>query len=169
MEKRVAEAQNALWQVQLPIKEFLLVRVLPLEWKPMDLYLIREGDVVFYVGQSACAFRRVWQHILAGPHGHSLVGRFVIVNWPRSAAWTVELLRSDSPRFQETGFDRDLAEQLLIEAYTPCLNIALNRQAVPLPEGCLPANAPLLPFHRLKRMLRESGYLQRAAGNDLEW
>lgn len=156
--------------VELPLRTFLTIKTLPLEWKEFDLYLIREGEIVIYVGQSDCAFQRVWQHIYGGPHGHSIVGRLVLVNWPRSGQWTVELHRSDTPRFAPAHFSRDAAEQVLIETYRPCLNISLNRQPTPLPQGCLPVNSPLRPFHSFKRMLREAAYQpRRASPDDLEW
>jgi hypothetical protein len=31
----------------------------PSEWLQMDLYLFRDDEVVFYVGQSAVAYRRI--------------------------------------------------------------------------------------------------------------
>ena len=34
-------------------------------------------EVVFYVGQSYLAFGRVWEHLLSGFKGHSIMGRFI--------------------------------------------------------------------------------------------
>ena len=63
--------------VAIPLKRFLLVEQCPAAWKGLDLYLFRDENVVFYVGQSALAFARVWEHLLSGFKGHSIVGRFL--------------------------------------------------------------------------------------------
>jgi hypothetical protein len=64
-------------QIAISLKRFLLIEQCPEEWKGFDLYLFRDEDVVFYVGQSQLAFARVWEHLMGGFHGHSLVGHFV--------------------------------------------------------------------------------------------
>ena len=70
------------------LKEFLLTEQrCPPEWRPFDLYLFRDDEVVFYVGQSYVAFDRVWRHILDGYKGRSVVGRFIHCNWPASLPW----------------------------------------------------------------------------------
>ena len=61
--------------VILPLKEFLLIETCPPEWKDLDLYLVRDDQVVFYVGQSYTAFDRVWQHIFDAFKGRSTVGQ----------------------------------------------------------------------------------------------
>jgi hypothetical protein len=56
--------------IAVPLKEFLLTELhCPPELRPYDLYLCRDDEVVFYVGQSYVAFDRVWQHILDGFKG----------------------------------------------------------------------------------------------------
>ena len=79
-------------RVLLSVKEFLITeqRCLP-EWRPFDLYLFRDEHVVFYVGQSYVAFDRVWRHILDGFKGRSMVGRFILCNWPASMKFVIEL------------------------------------------------------------------------------
>ncbi len=90
--------------VTTSVKEFLLTEQrCPPEWRPFDLYLVRDDAVVFYVGQSYVAFDRVWRHILDGYKGRSVVGRFIHCNWPASMRFTIELLSSRSPQFADLG------------------------------------------------------------------
>jgi hypothetical protein len=86
-------------KVAIPLKRFLLNEQCPEAWKGMDLYLFRDETVVFYVGQSHFAFSRVWDHLLGGFHGHSIIGRFVWCNWPKSMSFTLELLSSQTEQF----------------------------------------------------------------------
>jgi hypothetical protein len=46
-----------------------------------QIYLFRDAAVAFYIGQSYLAFARVWEHLLSGFKGHSIMGRFVWCNW----------------------------------------------------------------------------------------
>jgi hypothetical protein len=157
------------YSVSLPLRKFLTLTACPPGWKAFDLYLLCDENTAFYAGQSYCAFERVWDHIKAGPHGHSIVGRFVLVNWPRSGSFTVELVSSRGPRFAGVGHDLDAAERQLIEELRPCFNVALNQQPVPLPPGCLPPNAPIKYLRSFKRMLREAGYAARRQNDPGTW
>jgi hypothetical protein len=89
--------------VILPLKRFLLVQECPVEWRGLDLYLFRDENVVFYVGQSQQAFARVWEHLISGFKGHSMMGRFVWCNWPKSMSFTVELSSSRFEQFVDVG------------------------------------------------------------------
>ena len=128
--------------IVVPLKRFLLIGECPPEWKDFDLYLFRDNDTAFYVGQSQLAFARVWEHLLGGFKGHSIVGRFVWVNWPKSMSFTIELLSSQSEQFDVVGNDLSASERLLIERWSPCFNVSLNSQPTPLPTSYLPPNAP---------------------------
>ena len=131
--------------VALPLKRFLLTdheRCLP-EWKDFDLYLFRDEHVVFYVGQSQLAFKRVWDHLLGGFHGHSMVGRFMWANWPGSMKFTVELMGSKCEEFTAIGNDLSAAERQLIERWSPCFNVSLNSQPTAMPVHYRPANVRL--------------------------
>lgn len=161
--------EHAPWQIAISLKKFLTFGVCPPRWKGYDLYLIRDEQVVFYVGQSQCAFDRVWEHLKGGPHGHSIVGRFLLCNWPVSGRFAVELHTSQAPRFEEVGYRLDEAERLLIETHTPCFNVMLNMQPVPLPLAYLPPNASIKYWKNFRRMLREAGYTARSDPADLEW
>lgn len=121
-------------EVNLPLKAFLQIEHCPPEWRRLDLYLIRDEEVVFYVGQSYVAFHRVWEHFYAGFKGRSLVGRFIVCNWPASMNFQVELMSSKNASFACVEHDRNRCEQLLIQQHTPCLNTALNPQPASIPE-----------------------------------
>jgi hypothetical protein len=149
-------------QISLSLAEFLTIETCPREWPAYDLYIIRDGEVAFYVGQSQSAFGRVWQHIHDGPKARSLVGRFLLCNWPRSMRFTVTLLSSRSPRFAAVNHDLCAAERSLIEELTPCFNDALNRTPSAIPAGFLPPSAPIKHVKSYKRMLREAEYVVRA-------
>lgn len=143
-------------KIVLPLKRFLLVEQCPPDWIGFDLYLIRDEAVTFYVGQSRLAFARVWEHLLGGFKGHSMVGRFVWSNWPVSMKFTIELLSSQSAPFDCIGNDLNAAERLLIEQATPCFNISLNSRPTPIPRAYLPANAPLRCSRSLNKLLHQA-------------
>jgi hypothetical protein len=154
---------------QILLRRFLVLTRCPAEWKHFDLYLFRDEQVTFYVGQSECAFNRVWEHIQGGPHGHSITGRFVLANWPASAAFMIELYSSRSARFAALGHALDLAERQLIEELTPCFNVSLNQQPRALPSNYRAPNAPLKTFVSYKRMLREAEVAARRDVNLAGW
>lgn len=130
-------------KVVIPLKRFLLIENCPAEWKDLDLYLFRDDEVFFYVGQSHLAFARVWDHLKGGFKGHSIVGRFIWANWPRSMKFTIELMCSQSGQFNCVENDLSAAERQLIQQWTPCFNVSLNSQPTPVPGGYQPYNARL--------------------------
>ena len=67
-------------RVSLSLARFLITADLPDGWAHYDLYVIRDDEVAFYVGQSDSAFHRVWAHLEGGFKGRSTVGRFVLLN-----------------------------------------------------------------------------------------
>ena len=143
--------------ITVPFKRFLLTaEKCPEPWKHFDLYLFRDEKVVFYVGQSQSAFARVWEHLLGGFKGHSLVGRFMWNNWPASMKFTVELMSSQSEEFAEFGNDLNAAERRLIERFSPCFNISLNSQPTPIPIYYLPPNAKPRFRRSLNKMMHEA-------------
>ncbi len=143
-------------KVIIPLKRFLLVPECPTDWKNLDLYLFRDATVAFYVGQSQLAFARVWEHLIGGFHGHSLVGRFIWANWPQSMNFTLELLSSQSAQFAGVGQNLNAAERELIQQWNPCLNVSLNQAPTPLPQHYRPANASLRCAHSLNRLYHEA-------------
>lgn len=142
--------------VSIPLKQFLLIDPCPAEWHGYDLYLLRDEDVVFYVGQSHVAFERVWEHVRNGFRARSVVGRFLLANWPASLRFVVELQASADAGFAGVAHDLNAAERLLIEQYTPCFNAALNRVPAPLPPRYAPPSAPLRCSRSLKHLIREA-------------
>ena len=154
-------------KIVIPIKRFILIGECPEAWKSFDLYLFRDENVAFYVGQSQLAFARVWEHLLAGFHGHSIVGRFVWVNWPRSMSFTIELLSSRSEQFNYVGNDLNASERSLIERWSPCFNVSLNNQPTSLPESYLPPNAPFRRRRSLNAMIHEAERAVKAEDAEL--
>jgi hypothetical protein len=142
--------------INLPLKRFLLIEQCHPDWKNLDLYLFRDDSVPFYAGQSQQAFSRVWEHLLGGFHGHSIVGRFIWCNWPKSMNFTIELLCSKSELFAGVGYDLNAAERSLIEQWSPCFNVSLNSQPAPLPTSYLPPNAPFRRRRSLNMLIHEA-------------
>jgi hypothetical protein len=142
--------------VAISLKRFLLIEQCPAAWKNMDLYIFRDDAVTFYVGQSRLAFARVWEHLLGGFKGHSMVGRFVWTNWPGSMKFTVELLNSKLEQFNGVGNNLSEAERLLIQQHTPCFNISHNIQRTPIPEKYFPANGSLRCPRSLNKIIYEA-------------
>jgi hypothetical protein len=142
--------------IVLLLKEFLLIETCPPEWKDLDLYLVRDDQVVFYVGQSYTAFDRVWQHIFDAFKGRSTVGRFLLCNWPICMEFTVELMSSQSNLFNAQDNDLDACERHLIELHTPCFNRALNSQPSLLPFQYDPPQVPIKSPHTPKGLVREA-------------
>lgn len=114
------------------------------------LYIVREDETVFYVGQSVHPLTRLQDHLI----GMSLLGNLITEYAPSSHKWTYDLLRptecaayieiltgrQDIPR-RELGKhpalfegDLNLVEEDLIAFPHPCLNVMGNCQATPLPE-----------------------------------
>jgi len=143
-------------KVVLTLKRFLLINQCPEEWKRFDLYLFRDEEVTFYIGQSHLAFSRVWEHLLGGFKGHSIMGRFIWVNWPKSMKFTIELIGSQAERFNEAGNDLNAAERQLIQDLSPCFNVSQNDQPTPLPEHYLPPNAKFRRRVSLNKLIHEA-------------
>lgn len=156
--------------VSVTLRKFLTLDVCPEGWAEFDLYLMRDGEVAFYAGQSGCAFQRVWDHIQGGVHGHSIPGRFLLANWPKSGSFTIDLFSSRAARFAASGHNLDAAERALIEQWRPVFNVALNQQPLPLPAGYRRANAPLKQLISYKRMLREAAFaVRQEAARNTAW
>ena len=142
--------------VVISLKRFLLIEQCPVEWQSLDLYLFRDEAVVFYIGQSHLAFARVWEHLLGGFKGHSIVGRFVWCNWPKSMSFMIELLSSQSEQFRVVGHEVSASERLLIQHWSPCFNLSQNVQPTSVPECYLPPNAPFRRRRSLNMLLHEA-------------
>jgi hypothetical protein len=146
--------------VVISLKRFLVVAECPPDWSAFDLYLFRADDVVFYVGQSHSAYDRVWQHITDGYKARSIVGRFILCNWPSSMNFTIELWTSRADRFAVLDHDLNAAERSLIELYAPCFNETYNARPTPLPDRYAPPTAPLRCSRSPNKLIHEA---ERAA------
>lgn len=114
------------------------------EGAAFKVYVVRDGETVFYVGKSRNnPVERLWQHLaLIGPnHGPSELGQLIKDNAPDSHAWQVELrtvadcepfIRQEFPVHRL--FDSDLAERAMIRTLHPCLNGTHNAHPTRLPE-----------------------------------
>jgi hypothetical protein len=153
--------------ITIPLKRFLLIEECSKSWKSLDLYVFRDEEVVFYIGQSHLAFARVWEHLLGGFKGHSIVGRFIWVNWPKSMSLTIELLNSKSEQFDDVGNDLNVSERMLIQRHTPCFNVSLNAQPTTLPNSYLQPNAPFRRRRSLKALLHEAERAVKAEDTQL--
>lgn len=147
----------------LRLREFLVIGECPEAWRAYDLYLFRDGEVVFYVGRSQTAFTRVWTHLYDGFKGRSLVGRFVLMNWPRALQFTVELRCSKDEQFSALGHSVEAAEAALIEQYAPCFNEVLNRAPTLLPVSYNPPTAKGRRPRSPNRMIHDAEQANRWA------
>lgn len=154
--------------IVLPLKRFMLLDACPPDWHALDLYVFRDENVVFYVGQSYLAFDRVWEHLRNGFKGRSTIGRFILANWPVSLKFNIELLSSQADRFGDVAHDLDAAERSLIQQLAPCFNDLLNSQPTPLPARYAPPTARPLCSRSLNKLIHEA---QRAVRADekLSW
>jgi len=110
------------------------------------LYVVRDGAVVFYVGQSQDVRARLNEHIgrqggRCAPTWPSLLGQAILDNLPEARDWTIKLwtiadcqeeLDSDVP--SPWPWTKDVAEQHMILARRPCFNVTYNANPKALPE-----------------------------------
>ena len=150
-------------RIAVPLKEFLLTEQhCPPGWQLFNLYLCRDDEVVFYVGQSYVAFDRVWQHILDGFKGRSVLGRFILCNWPTSMRFAIELCDSRSVDFADIGHDLNAAERALIERHAPCFNEMLNRNPTALPTRYAPPGQTIRCSRSLGKLIGEARHAVQA-------
>jgi hypothetical protein len=150
---------DGLPSIILPVKEFITVKACPPAWRIFDLYLIRDEQVVFYIGKSDLAFFRIWQHILDGYKGRSTIGRFILCNWRASMNFIIELMCSRSSQFAELENDLSAIERTLITKFSPCFNVVSNPKPTPLPSKYLPTTSPIQHARHLGKVIREASYV----------
>jgi len=121
------------------------------------VYMVRDGEVVFYVGKSKDPVERLLGHCGRGGWvfgGKSALGYLIEANSPEARQWQVELLTitdcepyvkwrwwsgqrhlwtEEERRFKEKNVIAD-CEVALIDRYRPCLNSIDNPHPTPLPE-----------------------------------
>ncbi len=147
----------------LPLRRFLAVENCPSEWAHFDLYLFRDEEIVFYVGQSHTAFSRVWSHLYDGWKGRSLVGRFVLMNWPAALHFVIELHCSQAERFAPLENNLNRVEQMLIAQHAPCFNDLHNPTPTPLPAYYNPPTVRVRHPRNPRVMIREAGLANQQA------
>lgn len=148
--------------ITLLLKRFMLLESCPPDWRALDLYLFRDEDVVFYVGQSYSAYERIWEHLRDGFKGRSTIGRFILCNWPVSLRFRIELMSSRSAQFVCVDNDLNAAERHLIGQLSPCFNDMLNSQPTPLPNRYALPNSQPLCSRNLHKLIREAERAVRA-------
>jgi len=104
------------------------------------IYVVRDGDVVFYVGKSDDdCFARLRSHLGFEFRGHrslSALGGLITRNLPESRMWCVNLYTNEeTKKIVPKRFYEDLvrwptkyAEEAMIQTLEPCLNVMLNCQ-----------------------------------------
>jgi hypothetical protein len=148
--------------VSVSLMEFLVLDTCPSEWLGLNLYLFRDDQVAFYIGQSERAFERAWQHIQDAYKGRSVIGRFLLVNWPVSLRFTLEFFSAAHERFAGVGQDLDAAEVQLIAQWRPCFNLTANKSPTSLPARYQPPSARPQHLRRLGTMKSEARAFLRA-------
>lgn len=148
--------------VTLSLKEFLVIEKCPPEWLGLNLYLFRDDQTAFYIGQSERAYERAWQHIHDAYKGRSVIGRFILCNWPASMHFTLEFYHAAHPCFTEVEYNLNAAEKQLIEQWQPCFNVIANPTPSPLPGCYLPPDAHPRHLRRLGTMRNEARAYLRA-------
>ncbi len=148
--------------VTLSLMEFLALEACPTEWLGLNLYLFRDGELAFYAGQSERAFERAWQHIQDAYKGRSVIGRFLLCNWPLSMHFTLEFYSAAHEQFAGVEHELDAAEKRLIEQWKPCFNVAANPAPSPLPSRYQPPSARPQHLRRLGAMRSEARAFLRA-------
>lgn len=102
------------------------------------IYVVRDGDEVFYVGKSDDdCFARLRTHLgyeFRGQRSFSTLGNLITRNLPGSRQWAVELYTNEQTKkiipkalYDEfIGWPTDYAERAMIQTLKPYLNVSLN-------------------------------------------
>ena|SRR5258708_5464536 len=145
--------------IQTTVVAMLKRKVKNYDWH--YIYVVREDDLVFYVGLSLSPIERMIQHVYGGRNGIiSHLGHFIRDNIKYADNWQVDLLTleecklyidqygtfTDEDKYWNEALSRSgirdqywlseamrAAEGALIQHYCPCLNVAGNPNPNPLP------------------------------------
>jgi hypothetical protein len=119
------------------------------------LYLYRDQEVIFYIGRSFFPLERLREHLGLGMFNchRSPFGMLILDHLPQALLWTMELWTASDcdllvqhywPEYHDwyqqhlqnhlTREIVEVAEEVLIEHYRPCLNMVGNQQGMILPE-----------------------------------
>ena len=143
----------------LTVKEFLETDNIN---EPPDafIYLVRDGDIIFYVGQSRNLAQRISEHLGHGRKSASDLGELILGNMPDSENWIIEFhtIKDCSGKVKEHyGIDYsqytlddfcrsemllktaiDFSEIVMINDCRPCLNVTYNANRTALPLKYIP-------------------------------
>lgn len=102
------------------------------------LYIVKDSEVCFYVGQSKDVVNRLWEHLGQGERSYfpSTLGFFIKRNFPKSKDFNIVFLRPDEVS-KEWDHDVDSAEEDLIQDLNPCFNVTYNMNPKQLPKKYL--------------------------------
>jgi hypothetical protein len=108
------------------------------------IYIVYDGDYIFYIGRSKCPVSRILSHIglpSGWPALSSDLGKLIRANLPHSRQWQVKLLSLQDFGIEEQGVLKDKLpiedlEERLIYHFSPYCNTQFRRRGVPriLPE-----------------------------------
>lgn len=110
------------------------------------IYFYREGETIFYIGQSVQPFERLRQHLGRGllSPGPDAIGNLILDNRPASLSWTVQitpLSEIHAAQASHVKVSITRLERALIEHFKPCINNMGNKHATPLPAKYRPTGA----------------------------
>lgn len=98
------------------------------------IYILRDTETVFYVGQSINPFGRLQEHLGLTSVAPSLISEFIRENAPASGVWLIEpYTLEECSEIVGKCRDVDDTEEALINLYHPYFNIAANPDPAPLP------------------------------------
>lgn len=108
------------------------------EIEPFSIYVCRDGDTTFYVGETD---RHITVRLREHCNRPTLFGKLIGINAPASRDWRMTLYTvAECEQFIQQKslfgeYSRRQAEQALIDRLRPIVNIAGNRHPSALPDG----------------------------------
>ena len=117
------------------VEDILYKEFRHVDYEDCRIYVIRDDDLIFYIGQSKHIIRRLQEHMgldIGFGIKESNTGRFVNANLPKSREWQIDLLSLEDCKtytaFTLSADNVNFAENELISLLCPCLNQHLNRR-----------------------------------------
>lgn len=116
------------------------------------IYVVREGEIVFYIGQSSDVPNRLLEHFAhIGRGSSSALGGFYDEHKEKSSSWEIDLytvtdcapLVREALGMTEEAYYRhnprlvSKIEKAMMKRFSPCLNSMGNENQTPLPEKYL--------------------------------
>lgn len=104
---------------------------------PHCIYVVREGDVILYVGRSTDPFRRLEEHFgVALRSSGGSIGPIYKQFKSEAVHWTIDLYTLEECKETSAGRCADVAdaERDMIRHFSPCLNERNNPNPSQMPE-----------------------------------